>query len=236
MGKPITEDEVLKAIGKLKTSKAPGNDGIIAALYKKFAGALAPVLVGVFNEAFESMDLPSSLKVAIIILLYKKDSKDEAGNYRPISLTNVDYKILAYVLTELLIPYLNDVIHSSQTAYILRRFIGMNIHKIQDVIDFAETNNKQWVILFLDFQKAFDSALHLFLMTLLRIMGFPTEYIAWILLLHTNASSMVWNKGWLLSRFSLGRGIRQGCPLSCYLFNLVGQVMVYYLQSIGIFT
>ncbi len=190
MGKPITEDKVLKAIGKLKAGKAPGNSGITAALYKKFAGTLAPVLVAVFNEAFESMDLPSLLKVAIIILLYKKDSKDEA-NYRLISLTNVDYQILAYVLTAHLILHLNDVIHSLQTAYIPGRFIGMNIHKIQDVIDFAETNNKQWVILFLDFWKAFDSVSHLFLMTLLRMMGFPAEYIAWILLLYTNASSMV---------------------------------------------
>ncbi len=190
MGKPITEDKVLKAIGKLKAGKAPGNSGITAALYKKFAGTLAPVLVAVFNEAFESMDLPSLLKVAIIILLYKKGSKDEA-NYRLISLTNVDYQILAYVLTAHLILHLNDVIHSLQTAYIPGRFIGMNIHKIQDVIDFAETNNKQWVILFLDFWKAFDSVSHLFLMTLLRMMGFPAEYIAWILLLYTNASSMV---------------------------------------------
>ncbi len=75
MGKPITEDKVLKAIFKLKTGKAPGTDGITAALYKKFAGAFAPVLVDVFNEAFQSMDLPSLLKVAIIILLYKKRLK-----------------------------------------------------------------------------------------------------------------------------------------------------------------
>ncbi len=111
----------------------------------------------------------------------------------------------------------------------------MNIRKIQDVIDFAETNNKQWVILFLDFWKAFDSVSHLFLMILLRTMGFPAEYIVWILLLYTNALSMVQNKGWLSSRFSLSRGVRQGCPLSCHLFNLVGQVTVYYLQSMGIF-
>lgn len=90
-------------------------------------------------------------------------------------------------------------------------------------------------ILFLDFHKAFDSVLHLFLMTLLRTMDFPAEYIAWILLLYTNASSMVRNKGWLLTKFSLERGVRQSCPLSCYLFNLVGQVTVYYLQSMGIF-
>ncbi len=150
-------------------------------------------------------------------------------------LTNVDYKILAYVLTAHLIPHLNKVIHSSQTAYIPGRFIGMNICKVQDIIDFAENNNKQWVILFLDFQKAFDSVSHLFLMMLLRMMGFLAEYTTWILLLYTNASSMVINKGWLLSKFSLSRGVRQGCLLSCHLFNLVGQVTVYYLQSMGIF-
>ncbi len=66
-------------------------------------------------------------------------------------------------------------------------------------------------------------------------MSFPPNYIAWVLLLYTNASLMICNKGWLSETFLLGRGVRQGCPLCCHLFNLVSQVTVYYLQSIGVF-
>ncbi len=171
----------------------------------------------------------------MIILLYKKGLKHDAGNYRPISLTNVDYKILAYILTEHLKLVLKDVIHPSQTAYLSGKFIRTNIHKVQDMINLAQSAEKEWIVLFLDFRKAFDSVSHLFLMTMLRTMGFPPNYIAWILVLYNGASSMVKNNGWLSSKFHLGRGVRQGCPLSCHLFNLVGQIMVYYLQSMGIF-
>ncbi len=94
---------------------------------------------------------------------------------------------------------LSKVIHSSQTAYLPGQFISTNIRKIQDIIDFAQMNNKPWVILFLDFRKAFDSVSHVFLMTLLAHMGFPPEYTAWILFLYTNACSVVRNGGWLSS-------------------------------------
>ncbi len=62
-------------------------------------------------------------------------------------------------------------------------------------------------------------------------MGFPSNFIEWTILLYTEASSKIRNCGWMSSCFKLGRGVWQGCPLSCHLFNLVRQVTVYYLQA-----
>ncbi len=154
--------------------------------------------------------------------MFKKGDKQEASNYRPISLTNVDYKILAYVLTARIELCLDTIIHPSQTAYMQGHFIGTNIKKVQDAIDYNIQYNKDWVFVFLDFQKAFDSVSHIFLFSLLYSMGFPAEYITWVLLMYTKAQSIVHNKGWYLEIFLLGRGVQQGCPLSCHLFNLVG--------------
>ena len=70
------------------------------------------------------------MQIAVIILLFKKGLKEVAGKYQPISLTNVDYKILAYILTECLNPVLGTVIHPSQTAYLSGKFIGTNIRKV----------------------------------------------------------------------------------------------------------
>ncbi len=78
-----------------------------------------------------------------------------------------DYKILAYILTARLAVHLLDIIHPSQTAYMESRFIGTNIHAIQDMIDFNFENNTNSLVLFLDFKKAFDSVSHVFLFTLL---------------------------------------------------------------------
>ncbi len=120
-------------------------------------------------------------------------------------------------------------------AYLPGKFIATNIRKIQDTVDFMHKNDKQWVILFLDFRKAFDSVLHVFLLVLLSSMGVSPEYVSWVILLYANASSMICQDNWLSKHFFLRHGVRQGCPLSCHLFNLVGQVVVFYLQSQGIF-
>ncbi len=106
---------------------------------------------------------------------------------------------------------------------------------MQDIIDQVVEDNTDEVILFLDFRKVFDSVSYVFLWMLMARMKFPTRYIQWVMLLYTQAKSMVRNRGWFMSHFSLGRGVQQGCPLSCHLFNLVSQVTVLFLASSGIF-
>ena len=90
-------------------------------------------------------------------------------------------------------------------------------------------------MLFLDFKKAFDSVNNLFMFMLLAHMGFLAEYILWIALLYHNAVSVVKHNNWLTKLFPLHRGVRQGCPLSCHLFNLVRQVLIYSLRDNGYF-
>ena len=93
----------------------------------------------------------------------QKGSKLHVRNYRLISLTNTNYKILAYVLMTRLTTHLPDLISPQQTAYMKGRFIGTNIRSIQDMMDYTVKEDKDIAILFLDFKKAFDSVSHLFL-------------------------------------------------------------------------
>ena len=159
----ITEGEVLAVINKLKIGKSLGMDGLNAAFYKKFAEHLAPLLVKCFNKSFITHELSVSQHLAILVLLFKKGDPLLTGNYCPISLTNLDYKILAYVLLARFQPFLNKIIHPAQTAYILGRYIGTNICKVQDVINYVRTSGTEQAVLFLDFCKAFDSVSHIFL-------------------------------------------------------------------------
>ena len=89
--------------------------------------------------------------------------------------------------------------------------------------------------MFLDFKKAFDSVSHLFLKRLLLHMGLPETYVEWIQIIYSGAKTVVRHKNWLMSCFDMDRGVCQGCLLSCYLFNLVGQVLVYSLRQQGLF-
>ncbi len=111
---------------------------------------------------------------------------------------------MAYVLTARIKIALDQVISPAQTAYMPGRYIGTNIWKIQDVINFAHENQKEWVVLFLDFRKAFDSVSHIFLWNLLHKMNFPPSYILWIMLMYSCARSRICNVGWLLPTFFLG--------------------------------
>ncbi len=104
-------------------------------------------------------------------------------------------------------PALEQLIHPSQTAYLPGKFIGTNIRKIQDTVDLMHKNDKQWVILFLDFRKAFDSVSHVFLLVLLSSMGVSPEYVSWVLLLYINASSMIHQDNWLSECFFLKHGV-----------------------------
>ena len=85
------------------------------------------------------------------------------------------------------------------------RFIGTNIQSVQDVI--STSRDTGIIVLFLDFRKAFDTVNHLFLITLLAHMGFPSEYVAWISLLYANAESVVRHKNWLTKKFPLLQGV-----------------------------
>ena len=102
----------------------------------------------------------------IIILLFEKGDPLQVPNYRPISLTNNDYKILVYILADRLSSCLLDIIQPLQTAFMRERFIGTNICAVQDWIDHLQESQSSGVI-FLDFQKAFDSISHEFLFMLL---------------------------------------------------------------------
>ena len=112
-------------------------------------------------------------------------------NYRPISLTNMDYKILAYVLTNRLEEHLPFLISPYQTTYIKGRFIGTNIRSVQDMITDITENDKEHLVLFLDFCKAFDSISHLFLQCLLIKVSLPPEFVEWVDIIYAHANSVV---------------------------------------------
>ena len=105
------------------------------------------------------------------------------------------------------------------------RQIGNNIHLLRDLIDLVNKNNEEACFLFLDQEKAFDRVNHSFLFKVLQQFGFGESFIQWIRVLYANASTNVLINGFLTENIALKSGVRQGCPLSPYLFLLVMTVM-----------
>ena len=94
----LTEQEILHAIMEQKDNKSPGEDGITSEFYKKFKLKIAPILSEVYNNIYIRENLTTSLQSGIIRLLFKKGNPTNLKNWRPISLLNIDYKILTKVL------------------------------------------------------------------------------------------------------------------------------------------
>ena len=151
-------------------------------------------------------------------------------NYRPISLINVDIKIICKALANRLLTILPTIIHKSQTATYNRR-IDQTVHLIRDLIDLANKEDHTAAFIFLDQEKAFDRVNHNFLFKIMSSFGIPDHFINWIKVLYSNASALVNVNGFLTEPILLRRGVRQGCPLSSMLYVMVIEVLALQLRA-----
>ena len=181
----ITITECSEAIKHMKNNKSPGLDGLSIEFYKTFWHLLGPILLEVYNESYTENALPESLRKSVISLLFKKGEKTNICNYRPISITNIDYKILAFVLTARLQNVIGNIVDSDQTAYIKNRFLGTNIKLVSDIIEYFDNFKKPGLLLLLDFEKAFDSIERNFLLKTLKWFGFGDSFIHWVKVIYT---------------------------------------------------
>lgn len=227
----VTLIECENSVKKLKLNKSPGLDGLTAEFYQTFWNSIGSCLVDSYNESYQNGSLCESQNISILSLIHKKSDSMNLKNYRPISITNLDYKILALVLANRMQEVIDKIISTDQTGYIKKRFIGTNIRKTVDIIDYLEKNQKGGLLVLLDFQKAFDSVEWEFMFQSLEKFNFGPKFIQWIKLLYKNPKACVKNNGWLSDEFSLSRGIRQGCPVSALVFILVVEVMALNLKN-----
>ena len=124
--RPITIAELNTAASSLRNGKSPGPDGFPSELFKKFWHKLAPLLLGMFNESFESGRLPKTLNQASSLLKKGKDPL-ACTSYRPISLLNVDFKLLSKLLALRLESFLPAIISLDQTGFIRNRHSFSNL-------------------------------------------------------------------------------------------------------------
>ena len=219
--KELTGAELFQALRNMKEGKAPGNDGLTVGLYK----AIWPDIKDTFKEAVEEAivegELPTSMRQGVIRLIRKK-GKDctKIENWRPISLLNVDTKIISKALARRLEKILPKIIHPNQLAFVQKRLIYEGVRKTQYIIETAHKKQAKLAVMNIDFQKAFDSISHEYLWKALEKYNFGPNYIQMVQALYQKAESTVINNGTTGRYFPIGRSCRQGDCLSPGLFIL----------------
>lgn len=217
----IREEEVRKAIQSIQSGKAPGLDGFPVEYYMVYIDNLAPVLTEVYSESLAAGQLPNTFNESVISVILKKgkDSLDPSS-YLPISLANVDYKILTKVLAihlEKIIPYIID---TDQVGFVKGRSSSDNMRRLLHLMWQNRECNVPVASFSLDAEKAFDRVEWRFLIQVLESFGFGQGFIQWIQLIYTEPKASVLTNGVVSSFFSISRGAKQGDPLSPLLFIL----------------
>ncbi|KAK2878230.1 hypothetical protein Q8A73_010385 [Channa argus] len=214
--------DVRAAITALNKSKSPGSDGLSAEFYQLFGDLLAPILCRLFTAMQRENRCAETFLRGVITLVYKnKGVRTDLANYRPISLLNTDYKILAKVLGFRLRGVIGSIIGPTQTYSIPGRDIADCILSTRFSFDNLMTTGGVYVGV--DLEKAFDRVRHDFLFGCLEVFGFGTTFRGWVELLYSRATSVVKCNGFLTDPFPLERSVRQGCPLSAMLYAIVAE-------------
>ena len=230
--KPITIAELFTALNTLQGGKCPGPDGYPAEFYKKFWHKLAPLLLDMFNESFEFGRLPQTLNQASISLLLKEGKDPLAcASYRPISLLNVDFKLLSKLLALRLDSILPSVISSDQTGFIRNRHSFSNLRRLFNTIYNVSTSKTQEALISLDAEKAFDRVEWNYLFFTLEKFGFGNQFISWVKLLYASPQASIRTNDVQSDYFHLHRSTRQGCPLSPLLFAIAIEPLAIKLHS-----
>ena len=225
----ITLEELKEIIKRLKRNKAPGPDGITAEIYKAIAEdeEIINALLEILNNWWINAETPEELTKANIASIYKKGNTEMQENYRPISLLQIAYKIFASILKQRIEQGVEEELQATQFGFRKNKSTGQAIHCIRRLQEYAESGHDKLKIVLLDWEKAFDKIHHHKLFEAMERIGIDDHLINITKALYSNPTFRVKMNGHTSEWKTQQTGIRQGCPLSPYLFLIVMTVLFH---------
>ncbi|GKV35031.1 hypothetical protein SLEP1_g43351 [Rubroshorea leprosula] len=222
---PFTEEEVRATVWNCDSTKAPGPDGFTFGFLKKEWEVIKTDIMEFLTNFHRNGKLVRDSNASFLVLIPKRENPRGIEEYRPISLIGCTYKILAKLLANRLSRVLNGIIGEDQSAFIEGRQLVDGVLVANEAVDGVRKRKSRCFIFKIDFEKAYDNVSWPFLDYMMERMGFDTVWRGWISECLKSKTVSILVNGSTTKEFAMSRGLRQGDPLSPFLFLMVAEAL-----------
>lgn len=214
-----TAAEITRVMFKMNPNKAPGPDGLSSGFYKAAWDIIGSEVLGAIGQFFISSFLPSSTNAIILALVPKMPGASMISHYRLVSCCNTLYKVISRILVSKLKHILPSLILPNQTAFVNDRLLIENTILAAELVNgYHKSKGPKRITIKVDIAKAFDTVKWEFIITCLKGLRLPDQYIRWVEACICTPNFTLGYNGTVQGHFKGKRRLRQGDPLSPYLF------------------
>ena len=217
----ITQDEIKRTLKDLKNNKATGTDNIAAEVLKADVDVTACEMEKLFRVVWDTEEVPEEWKEGLIVKLPKKGDLTTCGNWRGLTLMSVPAKCLGKSMIHRIRDEVDKKLRSEQAGFRPKHGTEEQIFILRNIIEQSLEWNSVLYLVFVDYEKAFDSIHRETLWKIMKAYGIPEKFIAIVKAFYKNSRAAVIHGDGKSEWFEIKSGVKQGCVMSGFLFLLV---------------